>query len=477
MPHPPPVLRPFLRATLLALALLLAPAAHADALPEAVVQALAKADLPDSHIGLVVQDLARDTPDLAYGEQRSFNPASVMKLVTTLAALDRLGPAHTFKTQVLVSGSLADGVLDGDLILRGGGDPSLTRERFWLLLRAIRERGIRTLRGDVVIDNGFYAIDAADPAAFDGAPLKPHNAAPDALLVNFNALSLRLRPAGTAVEAALDPDALPLDNQLETVADLPCNGWQEGLAVERDGDRLRLGGRYPAACGERSVWLNLMCPPATAAAYFRSLWRELGGRHDGQIRLGSGPEDARPLLEFESEPLARLVRDTNKFSNNVMAKMLYLDLGAAAFGAPASWDKGERAIRQWLQERGLEIPELVLENGSGLSRVERISAGAMARLLRWAASQPLYYEFAASLPALGLEGTQARRMNGAPEQGRAWLKSGSLNGARSLAGYVLDAAGRRKVVVLFINHAGAARMDEVQAALLRWAMSPPPDMP
>jgi len=458
-------------AVLLTLALCTGQTALAQALPDEIGQALAQAGVPDSHIGLVVQDLSAEAPALSFGERRSFNPASVMKLVTTLAALDALGPAHTFKTQVLIDGSLADGVLYGDLILRGGGDPSLTMERFWLLLREVMAHGIRDIRGDVVFDNGHYAIDQGDPAAFDEAPLKPYNAMPTALLVNFNAVALRLAPSGSGLDARLDPVGLPIDNQAVLDPAAACEGWPEGFTVAREGDLLRLGGTYPVACGNRSTWLNLMCPPATAAVHFRHLWQELGGLHAGQIRVGSAPDWASPVLEFASPPLGQIVRDINKFSNNVMAKMLFLNFGAARLGGNASWDKSDLALRGWLREKGIEIPELVLENGSGLSRIERISAGSMARLLLWAAQQPLYYEFAASLPALGIEGTQKRRMNGSEQAGRAWLKSGTLNGARNLAGYVVDAAGRRKALVLFINHPGAAKAEGVQEAVLRWAMA------
>lgn len=456
--------------TLAALALLAANAATA-ALPDELARVLARVGVPDSQVGLVVQDLAAPVPELVHGERRAFNPASVMKLVTTLAALDTLGPAHTFKTAVLATGRLSNGVLHGDLILRGGGDPSLTVERFWLLLRELRGRGIRVIHGDVVIDNGHYDVDIGDPAAFDAAPLRPYNAAPTALLVNYNVVALRLQPGPGGLAASLEPVALAIDNQAVVDGAAACERWQDRLAMVRDGDLLRLAGSYPAACGERQAWLNLMCPPATAATFFGQLWREMDGLHDGQVRVGGTPADALPLFEFESPPLAQIVRDVNKHSNNVMAKMLFLNLGAVRRGSPATWAKGELAIRDWLAEKGLDIPELVLENGSGLSRSERISAGAMARLLVWAAGQPHYYEFAAALPALGLEGTQKRRMNGSPEAGRAWLKSGTLEGVRTLAGYVLDGAGRRKAVVLFINHPNAGQAEDFQAAALRRAMA------
>jgi len=461
----------------LGLAALFACRAAWAALPPPVAQALEQAGIPDSHVGVLVAEIGKPVPLLAHGEARSLNPASVMKLLTTLAALDMLGPAHTFKTRVWLEGEVREGVLAGNLILQGGGDPALTQERLWLLLREIRARGIREIRGDVILDNTLYELEAADPAAFDQAPLRPYNALPAALLANYNTLNLRLSPIGGSILARIEADdAPPLVNRLEA-SDLPCNGWREQLSAQMDEGRLALAGRYPEACGEQVHPLNLLTPEATVAVLFRTLWKELGGRHDGGVRTCAPGPSARLLLEFESPPLALIVRDINKYSNNVMAKMLFLNLGAHRLGAPATWNKSVRALRTWLADNGLMSDEIVLENGSGLSRIERISAASLARLLAFAASRPGYYDFAASLPAIGLEGTQKGRLNGSPNTGRAWLKSGSLNGSRNLAGYALGNDGRRFILVMLVNHRNAAAAGKAQEALLAWTTALAADKP
>lgn len=441
------------------------------ALPEAISQALRQAAIAESTVGLVIQPLDSDVPDVAHAATLPSNPASVMKLLTTLAALDSLGPAHTWKTRVLVDGEVAGGILHGNLILQGGGDPSLTQERFWSLLREVRARGIREIHGDVLLDNSLYAIELPEPGDFDQAPLKTYNANPAPFLVNYNAVTLRLAASNGRLEAALEPSSLPIELTASIDNQGQCNDWQDGLDIQREGDVLRIAGRYPAACGERSLWLNLMCPAATAATVFKALWRDLGGVHTGQMRLGAAPATARLWLEHESVPLSLIVRDINKFSNNVMAKMLFLNLGIARYGAPGTWTKGQAAVLAWLADKGMNFPELVIENGSGLSRVERIAPTSMATLLAWAARQPLYYDFAASLPALGIEGTQKRRLNDTPLAGRAWLKSGTLKGTRNLAGYFIDAAGQRKLLVLFINHPDSAQVSKAQKGILEWALS------
>ena len=449
---------------------LLAGNALAGRLPAALRHALAQAGVPRGHVGLVIQPLGRRRPTVALNAGKLFDPASVMKTLTTLSALDTLGPAYTFKTTVLTGGPVSNGVLHGDLILRGGGDPALNLEHFWTLLRAIRTRGIREIDGDVILDDSLFAIPPVDPAGFDDQPLKPYNAEPAALLVNYNALPLYLAPDGTGVSALLDFPCLTVCNRLAFDRGAACGDWEDALSVSRDGRRLEVSGQYPAACGDRTLWLNLMRPPATAAAVFETVWAELGGRLTGHVRLGTAPATAAPLLDFDSPELSEIVRGTNKFSNNVMAKMLFLDLGAIRYGPPATWDKGRAALRAWLKEKRIAMPGLDVDNGSGLSRSARVSAASVARLLAWAARQPLYYEFAASLPALGLEGTQRHRLNGTPLAGRAWLKSGSLDGIHNLAGYVLDADGRRAIFVLFIEDAPARTAKRVQVAALRWAI-------
>lgn len=432
-------------------------------LPIPVAEALTRANIPASGVGLLAYDLDSDRILASHNEERAFNPASVMKLVTTLAALDQFGPAHVFKTRVLLEGPLQESVLKGNLVLQGGGDPALTLERLWLLLRELRGRGVRDIQGDVVLDQRYYALEAQAPTPFDQGPLRPYNAPPAALLVNFNTVRLQL-----GATPRLDPEegVPPLDIPLRE--DAPCNGYKDRLALTEG--RLTLTGGYAPACGEAALALNLMPPDATAAAWFRQLWRQLGGGLTGTIRAGEAAVNAQPFLEFDSLPVAELVRDTNKFSNNVSAKMLLLNLGAARFGAPATWDKGVRVVREWLTEKDLDCGQLLLENGSGLSRIERATPRFFSRLLRWATRQPLWFEFAASLPAAGLEGTWKSRLPASSARGQAWLKSGSLKDARNLAGYVRGRDGKRRVLVFFINHEPLEGAGRVQDALVEWAV-------
>ena len=444
-----------------------------DALPQAVQAALRQASIPASHVGVVVWEAGKRKPLLMHGGTRSFNPASTMKLVTSYAALALLGPAYTWKTEAQIDGSLVDGVLTGNLYLKGDGDPQLTLERFWLLLRELHSRGVREIRGDLVLDQSYFSLPDADPARFDGEPRRAYNAVPAALMVNFNSTMLRLMPLSAGVTAYADPlpPGMRLVNNLQ-LDSAPCGEWRDRIDIEWLPDnghgRLLLNGSYATACGEKSAAVNLGDASAAVADAFRMLWQESGGRFTGSWRVGAVPAGAQRLMVFESPPLAEVVRGLNKFSNNVMARSLFLSLGAVVSGAPGNPQKSTDAVRGWLVGKSLHFPELVLENGAGLSRIERISPRSMAQLLLAAYSSPIFSELESALPIAAVDGTMKSRGKDTPLAGHAHIKTGTLVGVKAIAGYVLDKAGRRFVVVFFINDPNAANGGAAQDALLAW---------
>ncbi len=458
-----------------ALATALPPEAAAQ-LPEPVARALVQVGIPEASASLYVHEIGAERALLTAGAERAMNPASTIKLLTTYAGLDLLGPAYLWTTEAYAAGPLKDGVLAGDLVLRGRGDPKLTIENFWLLLRNLRGRGVREIRGDLVLDRGYFAAGEFDPSRFDDQPTRPYNTGPDALLVNFKAVRLQFvpDPDARAVRIVVEPPLpqVQVVNNLALDPKSACGDWLGRLKFESQGDataaRFVFSGLYPASCGERERHFSVLGHSQYVLALFRELWRELGGTLAGNVRDGVAGADARPVASVQSPAMSEVVRDINKYSNNVMARQLFLTLGAAGAGAPASADKSGRVIRQWLAGKGLSFPELVLENGSGLSRAERISARNLGQLLISAFRSPVMPELMASLPVAAVDGTMRKRLSGAEVAGQAHIKTGSLTGVRAIAGYVLDAAGRRMVVVLIINHANAGNAQTVQDALLRW---------
>ncbi len=444
-------------------------------LPQPVAQALAQAGIPETSVGIYVHDVQAARPVVAAGDERALNPASTIKLLTTFAALDQLGPAYRWTTEIYTDGALEGDVLLGNLIIKGYGDPRLTLENFWLMLRNLRARGVREIRGNLLLDRSYFAAGDIDPAGFDNEPTRPYNTPPDALLVNFKAVRLQFvaEPERRALKIIAEP-ALPQIQVLNNVAldNEPCGDWVSRMKLTALGDntgaRLLFSGNYSAACGEKERNYSALGHPQYVHGLFTMLWRELGGAFAGGVHDIETPAGARLLLAFQTQSLAEIVRDINKFSNNVMARQLYLALGAITFGAPASNEKGARSVNQWLATRRLSFPELVLENGSGLSRAERISAKNLGLLLLVAQRTAVMPEFVASLPLVAVDGTMKKRLAGAEIAGQAHIKTGSLSGVRAIAGYVLDAKGRTMVVVCIINHARAPGAPAAQDALLKW---------
>lgn len=449
----------------------LLPALAAAELPAAVKPAFTAARLPPSAYALLLERVDGSHRLLAENTNQPMNPASLMKLLTTYAALDLLGPSFTWRTEARADQAPADGVLAGDLYLVGSGDPKLTMENFGLLLRQLRLRGVREIRGNLVIDRRAFALPPHDPGAFDGKPLRPYNAGADALLVNFNAQHFALVPDAERQQVGVlleTPDSrIQLTNRLIAVAG-ECGDWRETLKIAVHGDQVDIAGRYPIACGERKLGLSLLPPDEQIEGLFRALWSELGGIWRGKLQNGAAPPDSLLVAAHESPPLAEVVRDVNKYSNNVMARQIFL---ALAGNPPATYEKSAQRLRAWLQQKGIRAPELRVENGAGLSRNDRISAETLAALLKAAWASPVMPELVASLPIYGGDGTLRKRggVNSSP-RGRAHLKTGWIEGARALAGYLHDARGERWVFVALINHGNAGRAKDALDSLLAWAM-------
>ena len=445
-----------------------APPAAASSTPDLYLSRLAAARIPSDAAAVVVVPLDGGSLRWSANDRRPMNPASTMKLVTTYAALHLLGPAYTFRTEVLADGPQAGDVLHGPLYVRGGGDPHLVIEDLWLLVHRIRDFGIREIHGDLVLDKSLFDPLPHDPGEFDGEEGRAYNVGPDALLVNFKSIALTFvpDPAARVARVMVVPEVAGMKYPRSVPAvEGGCGDWRGRLRADiNDPMNIRIGGAFPLACGERAIYLGALEHTNYFAAVFRALWERQGGAWKGEVREGVVPSSARLVATLDSEPLAVLIRDINKFSNNVMTQQLFLTMGAAG-GQPGNPARGAAAVRGLLAARGIAAPELILENGCGLSRVERISAGTLGNVLVDAWKSQWMSELMASLPVSGVDGTMQRRN---VPVGAAHMKTGMLEDTRAVAGYVLAASGRRYVVVAIINHANAGRATGAHDALIEW---------
>ena len=445
--------------------------ASAQPLPPEIDKLLADGGLPADAVTVLVAPAEGGPARVAHRVDVAMNPASVAKLATTFAALDLLGPTYTWTTPVWIDGPVRNGVLEGNLVIKGQGDPKLVIERLWLLLRRVQSLGVRSIAGDIVLDRSAFALPPHDPAAFDNLPLRPYNAGADALLVNYKTVSVTFTPVGSQARVRAEPAlagvqwpaSVPLSNGAE------CGDWITPLAADfRNPAQVRFPGSFPRACGEQ-VW-HIAFPDAAGYAprAIAAVWREIGGELRGQVREGRAPEGVRPAFEFASPPLAEVVRDINKFSNNVMAQQVFLTLSLQRNGT-GTFEGSREVLRSWWQQRfGGDAP--VTENGSGLSRNEVFTARQLGQLLQAAWTSPLMPDLAASMPALGLDGTLRRQRQNV---GLAHLKTGSLNEVSGVAGYVHGAQGRRWILVAVANHRRASAVRPAIQALVEWAARQP----
>jgi len=444
-------------------------------LPGRIRSALDARNIAHDSLSVFVADVETGETVLQWRSDEARNPASTIKLLTTLVALDVLGPAYRWRTDVYAKGKLSSGRLDGDLLLKGYGDPFLVTERVWQLLRNIRHAGVREITGDLLLDDSWFDVGDYDPAAFDRQPLRAYNVAPNALLMNFKVVRYWFEPdheAGT-VKVRLDPplENLGVKNRLD-LANGRCRGYQRGITITANNaiDEVTFSGQFPSGCDRYSMDRTALTHNEFVYGLFSSLWRDSGGLFEGGWRNVIVEEDAEPLLSFDSLPLTDMIARINKHSNNVMVRQLLYTLGAEANGAPGTEESGKAVISKWLTDNGLASTKIAIENGAGLSRNTRTTAKDMAEMLQFAWRQPYMPEYLASMALSGLDGTLRRRFNDADLLGKAHLKTGSLDHVTAIAGYLQSRSGRRFVIVAMQNfeniHRGPG--EEVQEALLRW---------
>jgi len=476
--HARPVLALF--GLLLALASAAVQALPAETLPEPVRAALAAHKLEASGLSVFVAPAEGGTPLVSWLAEQPRNPASSVKVVTTLAALELLGPEFTWPLEVWLAGELdAQGRLAGPLVLKGQGSPKFTDLDLLKLVRALRDRGLTEIQGGLLLDNSYFLPASADPDAFDGQGHRVYNTPPDALLYNQRATRFSFRPdrARGRVEVQLDPpsEALGVVNQLKLARGERCTAAMQAprfdLRVMEGRTEVVLSGEVSDRCEAFERYWVIEDPHELLYQAFRRYWGEAGGSLKGGWRLGATPATASRFYVQASAPVAEIIRDVNRWSSNPMARSLLLTIGARSEGAPGTEAKGALAVSAWLRRQGVNSDAFQIDNGSGLSRDCRVTAHGLAEVLRIGWQSPWQPEFLASLPVAGLSGTARKRQKDAPE-GSIRIKTGTLNNVRAMAGYVRSEQGHVWRVVTLHNAPGVqfGTGTAVQDALLDWLL-------
>ncbi len=448
---------------------------HANSLPERISQQLKRYGIAHSAVSIDVREAATNKTVLSMNSDQPRNPASVIKLLTTLSALEILGPDYTWKTRFLLDGSLQDDTLNGNLVFQGGGDPFLTVDRLWHQVLSIRQRGIRHITGKLIIDNALFSLSPHDPAAFDKQPARLYNVGADAALVNFSATRFVVHPVGNGISVSADPPmyGLKIVNKLESARG-KCisknSGWH--YAVDRSAEQITVTftGSYRSRCGQHSIARAFIDNNDYTYRLFKYLWQQSDGKLEGGYAVAKSPDDAIELLTYPSEPLADIITSINKYSNNVMTRNLFLSIDAQKADEPATLEGARAMLANWLVVNGLSTPGLFVDNGSGLSRKTRISSRSLADLLHHGWNSNYRPEFLSSLSLTALDGTMRKRLHDSGLQGRARIKTGLIKGVRSMAGYVNSRNNRQYIVSMMIETGKVNYWNgnEIQDALLKW---------
>ena len=472
-------------------------------IPKAVASSLERNQIPKDSVSISVIEIEPSQAGkysakniLDWRANQAMNPASTMKLVTTLSGLDILGPKYRWSTNLYTDGLIRQGTLKGNLYLQGTGDPKLIPEELAKLMKDLKNLGIQKIDGNLIFDRSAYSPSVMEHNTIDGESLRAYNVPPDPLLYAFRTLSFQLGKSRTAdfIDISYTPalSGLKVDNQMQLV-DKSCDNWKSGIRFNLDPDEVaatnqpflaQFSGAFPNMC--KGVNYNVVALDANTflTQGFTAAWEQAGGvwTQAPTGKNGLVPPTARFLLQFEGIPLGEDVQDINKYSNNVMARQLLLTLALEKMGKPATTANGDLVIQSWLKQNNLDFSTLVIENGSGLSRNEAISAANMNQLLLTARNLPVGDVFYNSLPIAGTDGTmrnrlmtQLRKFLHLKKKPEARIKTGSLADVRAISGYVMSKSGRMYAVTSFINHPNAWRGLEAHDQLLTWLLEDGPE--
>lgn len=462
---------------------------HEQALPHAIKAKMMAAGLSDEEISLWIEPLdgisiaktptqaiRRHTPIVRHRADKLRTPASTQKLITTLIALHTLGENHRWLTRIHPKGVILNGVLYGDLVIKGSGDPSMTHDRLVAMLEQVQKQGIRHIHGDIIIDNSAFTNVKYDIQAFDGQGFRAYNAAPNAFLVNFGTVEVDVLPSGhdklvqignkkaiaftpTDAQSAAVRVLPPLDD-FDAPTQIAANhaSCLNDTKFHLTDTKLTILSGTRASCGRRSYWLTFADSDTLALKAVKGVWRSLDAKFSGHVRIQTDVDSPTiAWLSYPSRPLSEQIYLINQYSNNVMTEQVALSLPLSipmsGQSKMSDYSRAFNFINKWWQTHLTTQPP-IMSRASGLCRDCGITTSAMADLLIFAYHQPNFEVFKESLPIAGQTGTMlslAERDASHPAIGRAYVKTGTLNNVKSLAGYVMDTQGRWYVLVAIIN--------------------------
>jgi len=456
----------------LAIALFLITTLWLQALPQEISSFINKSKIPPKDISIYIKEVGSSNVIASLNADMVRKPASVVKVMTTYAALLKLGFDYRWPTKFYISGRKSGTILRGDLVVKGFGDPTLSNDDLDSIVKQIKNSGIKQITGNIVIDRSYFSVKSTNSSHFDNNTYSPYNAMPDAMMFNERTSTVCITPKSKSVYKELNDPSYRLVNNIKFV-NKSCKGqyaWA-GSKVDESGasPKLILSGKLSKRCGKRKV-CKVVTKPYKAFYYaLKDRLKSNGIVVKGTLRLKRMPKNAKLLFTHYSKSLEKIVSKTAKKSNNLYARHLMLYLGAKVYGAPATLKKGRNAINLILKQKGaLHRNTHYIDNGCGLSRSSKMSAKTFADMYENA-----YYHYGQrwmnTLSIAGKDGTIKKRFRNTVAKNRAWMKTGTLKNVKNIGGYVKNRKGTLYTVVIIVNTKQARwRASTLQNNIINW---------
>ena len=445
----------------------------ADSDIDAINKILNRSELSKGNYSLYIKNISKREKIFSYNEQKAFNPASVMKLVSTYAGLQLLGPQYQWKTEVLYKGNIKNKHLYGDLIIKGYGDPTLTYADFSEIIEKVQQKGIKYIHGNIIIDESFFG-ELKNQDLIDDKKYRAYNVNPKSFVVNENTINFNFSISNEKINIQTFPEipTLKVINHLR-LTDQDCKEWKDTLGYEVETksnlSEIRFNGSFDKACESKDINLSILSGNRLSKDLFEKIWKIHGGVIEGEFKnTYQNFTDTHKIYEHQSKPLSLVVRDINKYSQNLSARNLLLTILAENNGNPITENEAGRFTKESLMKEKLKLDSLEMDNGAGLSRNAKINAGDLGFLLEKAYSNLYMPEFISSLPNIGIDGTLKNRGKKLSVAKHAYLKTGSIQSVSAIAGYIFDKNNDVKIFVFMANDPKANESSKIQDDLIEW---------
>ena len=446
------------------------------ALPQGINEHIRKSGISKRDISIYIKEVGSAGKVVAsLNAEKTRTPASVIKVLSTYAAVLKLGFDYRWPTKFYTTGVLANGVLSGDLYVKGFGDPTLGDNDLEKIVSRIHAEGIKKITGNIIIDRTYFQVGNKNTSGFDNHTYSAYNAMPDAMMFNERVSTVCVTPRKRDVYKESVDHSYKVVNNLKYV-NKSCRGkysWPRAVVDQSQAiPTVVLKGKISKKCGKRDICYVLTKPYKSFYYALKAKLRAKGVKVGGALSLKKVPKNAKELFTYHSKSLEKIISKTAKKSNNLYARHLLLLLGAKRYGAPATVQKGRKAVERILRAKhALGRGTLKIDNGSGLSRTAKLTAKMLATMYD-NAYERYGQRWMKTLSIAGVDGTIKKRFRGTSVRNRAWMKTGTLRRTKNIGGYVKNKAGKLYTVVILVTSTkGKWKAAKLQNDIMQWLVN------